>query len=225
MPRFEVEIEGENLDEAMAELNAAGIPTISAGAGGAVSQIGADRRSLLRRPGFWIVVVILVAFFAQRLISPAVDEESPTYSEFTAQIERQPNSFAMVTLDPDNTTAEVSERDGEEYEVGYPPSGEEELVELLRRQQVETVVEQTGGGSILSWLLYLLPFLLIIGFWAFLNVRMRRGYTAPDSSSGDPNHEQLKAVLDATSAEAAEERVRGCLPQGSWRVRDAQSWR
>ncbi len=33
-----------------------------------------------------ILIVIVLAFFAQRIISPSTEEDKPTYSEFIAQI-------------------------------------------------------------------------------------------------------------------------------------------
>ena len=44
-------------------------------------------RRLFRSAAFPILIVIVLAFFAQRLISPGEQEDPPTYNEFIAQIE------------------------------------------------------------------------------------------------------------------------------------------
>ena len=47
-------------------------------------------RRFFRSALFPILIVIVLAFFAQRLISPSQQEETPTYNEFIAQIENDP---------------------------------------------------------------------------------------------------------------------------------------
>jgi cell division protease FtsH len=119
--------------------------------------------------------VIVLAFFAQRLISPSSSEEPPTYSQFLTQIDRSPDSIKDVTLDTKTNTLDVTEADGNQYSTGYPPNTEESLVNSLRRQHIETNVKGTGGSSLLSILTYILPFILFFGFWVFLMNQMQGG--------------------------------------------------
>jgi hypothetical protein len=220
-----VEIGGEDLGAAMAALNDSGIPTIaSGGAASGPLEKGVGRRSFFRSGTFVILVVIVLAFFAQRLVSPADEDGGRTYDQFIDQIERAPETIERVTLEPDESTLEVTERNGDEYTTGYPPSTEQVLVNLLQRQQIETVVEDTNGSSVLSWLFYLLPFALFFGFFVILMRRMRSGDTAAGSLSGNWRPDRLKAVLDAESAEAAEAHVRQGLPSETYRVGRAKSW-
>jgi len=132
-------------------------------------------KRLFRSAAFPILIVIVLAFFAQRLISPSEPEEPPTYNEFIAQIENDPNSIEKVTLEPDKQSAKVLETNEEEYSTGYPPNTEESLVNTLRRNDIETAVEATGGGGILGALTYILPFVLFLGFWIFLMNQMQGG--------------------------------------------------
>ena len=132
-------------------------------------------RRLFRSAAFPILIVIVLAFFAQRLISPGEKEDPPTYNEFLAQIEDSPESIETVTLAPKTQTAKVVETNGEEYSTGYPPNTEESLVNTLQRNEIDTDVESTGGSSFLNILTYILPFLLFFGFWIFLMNQMQGG--------------------------------------------------
>ncbi len=132
-------------------------------------------RRLFRSAAFPILIVIVLAFFAQRLISPGEQEDPPTYNEFIAQIENDPESIKTVTLAPKTQTAKVVETNGEEYSTGYPPNTEESLVNTLQRNDIDTDVESTGGSGFLNILTYILPFLLFFGFWIFLMNQMQGG--------------------------------------------------
>ncbi len=127
-----------------------------------------------------ILIVIVLAFFAQRIISPSTEEEKPTYSEFIAQIngaEGAPpaSDIESVTMKTSDNVLEVVQTDGTEYETGFPPNTEEQLVNTLEQQKIETTVEGSGGSSILGLLTYILPFVLILAFWIFLMNQMQGG--------------------------------------------------
>ena len=78
-------------------------------------------RRFFRSAAFPILIVIVLAFFAQRLISPPSNEETPTYNEFLAQIEKSPNAIDTVTFQQKTETVKVTETNGDEYSTGYPP--------------------------------------------------------------------------------------------------------
>ena len=132
-------------------------------------------RRFFRSAAFPILIVIVLAFFAQRLISPSDPEEAPTYTQFTGQIENSPNSIDSVTFQQKNGTVSVTESDGNEYSVGYLPGDEESLLNSLKRQGVETKIDGVGGSSFLNILTYILPFVLFFGFWLFLMNQMQGG--------------------------------------------------
>jgi hypothetical protein len=214
--RFNVEIRGDDLGRALFALNGAGIPTISSGGRPGQPVGGRTLRSrFLRSTAFPILIVIVLAFLAQRVISPANEtENAPSYDQFLAQVEQQPPTIAKVTLDPDDTSVEVVQVNGAQYEIGYPPRGEEALVNSLRRNRIETVVEETGrsGGSLLSWIVYLLPFALFGGFFVFLMRRMKEDRGSPGTRSEGLVPNDLKAVVEAESGEEATQLVRQALP-------------
>ncbi len=124
-----------------------------------------------------ILIVIVLAFFAQRIISPTTEEKEPTYSEFIAQIndDQQAEDIKSVTIKTDDNTIEVINQDDSEFATGYPDNTEQELVATLERQDIETTVDGKGGSSILGLLTYILPFILILAFWIFLMNQMQGG--------------------------------------------------
>jgi cell division protease FtsH len=124
---------------------------------------------------FPLLIVVVLAFFAHQLISPGEQQEEPTYNEFLAQVENDPESIESVTIQTKDHTVDVTETNSEEYSTGYPDNTEESLVNSLQRNEVETKVEGTGGSSILSLLTYVLPFLLFFAFWIFLMNQMQGG--------------------------------------------------
>jgi cell division protease FtsH len=132
-------------------------------------------RRFFRSAAFPILIVIVLAFFAQRLISPGEQEDPPTYKEFLAQVEDDPASIESVDIQPKTQTLKVTESNGEEYSTGYLPNTEQTLIHTLQRKDISFQAEGTGGSSFLSILTYILPFLLFFGFWIFLMNQMQGG--------------------------------------------------
>jgi cell division protease FtsH len=132
-------------------------------------------RRFFRSAAFPILIVIVLAFFAQRLISPSTQEETPDYSQFINQVRHSPTSIKDVTVQQKTNTLHVTETDGTEYTTGYPADGAVDVTNILRRYNIDTTVEGTGGSSFLSILTYILPFVLFFGFWLFLMNQMQGG--------------------------------------------------
>jgi cell division protease FtsH len=124
-----------------------------------------------------ILIVVVLAFFATRLMSPPADEETPTYSEFITQIQTVEGAAQIesVEIKTNDNTIEVVQTDGTEYSTGYPDNTEPQLVNTLEQQEIETAVAGKSGGGILSALIYILPFILILAFWIFLMNQMQGG--------------------------------------------------
>ena len=124
-----------------------------------------------------ILIVIVLAFFAQRIISPPQQGEEPTYTELIAQLNNDEtvSDIESVEMKTSDNTLTVVNTDGTEYSTGYPPNTEQDLVNTLERQEVDTTVKGQGGGGILSLLTYVLPFILIFAFWIFIMNQMQGG--------------------------------------------------
>src|SRR5438477_12337275 len=97
-------------------------------------------RRFFRSAAFPILIVIVLAFFAQRLISPGTPEQTPTYDAFLSEVKHQPTSIESVTFQQKTSTIDVQQQDGKTYSMGYPTvgNGQVQLVNLLTRQHVET---------------------------------------------------------------------------------------
>ena len=128
---------------------------------------------------FPILIVIVLAFFAQRLITGGDKEKAPTYSEFITQLSA--GELKSVDLKTKNNTVVVVPRSGKEYETGFTTAGADRLEAQL--QSAEDQGKLSGGYNIqgsktsgwLSLLTYVLPFLIFIGFWIFLMNQMQGG--------------------------------------------------
>ncbi len=127
--------------------------------------------------------MVILAFVAQRVISPGPSTKSPSYNELvkpktgliaSGQIEK-------VTINTKDNTLDVTKKgpaegeSGESFSTGYPPNTEQTLLDELEQNNVETTVHGTGGSSLLSLLTYILPFVLFFGFWIFLMNQMQGG--------------------------------------------------
>src|SRR5438552_2920987 len=134
-------------------------------------------RRFFRSAAFPILIVIVLAFFAQRLISGPSDTTTPTYSQFVQQVKNNASTIESVTVDQKSSSLTVEQPDGKSYSTGYPNSGNglPNLLNQLTKKGVEYKVEGTGGSSFLSILTYILPFLLFFGFWIFLMNQMQGG--------------------------------------------------
>ncbi len=132
-------------------------------------------KRFFRSAAFPILIVLVLAFFAQKLITPNEPEAVPTYNEFLAQVEDHPEEIDSVTIKAQDNKIEVAEASGEEYTTGFPANTEESLVNSLQRNDVKTVVEGRSGGGLMGALIYILPFLLFFAFWIFLMNQMQGG--------------------------------------------------
>jgi cell division protease FtsH len=132
-------------------------------------------RRFFRSAAFPILIVIVLAFFAQRLISPGTQETSPTYSQFRDQVFNRPESIQSVTFQQKTNEVQVEETNSQSYTTGYLSNDEQTLINALQRNKVDFKVEGTGGSSFLSILTYILPFVLFFGFWVFLMNQMQGG--------------------------------------------------
>ncbi len=130
-------------------------------------------RRFFRSAAFPILIVVVLAFFAQRLISPGAHQETPNYSQFLTQLNT--GQLESVTINTKDNTLNVKEKNGDSYDTAYPDNTEQSLVNELQRNDVSTEVKGKGGSSLLSLLTYILPFLLFFAFWIFLMNQMQGG--------------------------------------------------
>ncbi len=128
---------------------------------------------------FPIIIVIVLAFFASRLISGTDRAEPKTFGQFLTQIESK-NQIKSVTLDTKDNSVEVVQADDKKYEVGFPDAYGDVLVNQLKASEEagnirSFDVKPARSNVILSLLTYVLPFLIFIGFWIFLMNQVQGG--------------------------------------------------
>src|SRR5881396_101642 len=98
-------------------------------------------RRFFRSAAFPILIVIVLAFFAQRLITPGQPEATPTFSEFFQQVKQRPDTIQSVTFQQKTDTIDVTESDNNTFSTGYPADFQSTLVSTLAKKGVETKVE------------------------------------------------------------------------------------
>ncbi|MGH2978090.1 MAG: ATP-dependent metallopeptidase FtsH/Yme1/Tma family protein, partial [Solirubrobacterales bacterium] len=128
----------------------------------------------LKNATFPILIVVVLAFFAQRFLGQDEGKPKPNFGQFLEQVEN--GQVKSVTINTRDNTIDVTQVDDKtKYETGYPDNYEEELVRDLRQNEVQLSVKGKGGSNWLSLLTYILPFLLLIAFWIFLMNSMQGG--------------------------------------------------
>jgi cell division protease FtsH len=136
-------------------------------------------RRFFKSAAFPILLVVILAFVAQKVISSPSDDKAPSYNELVASKAHDgliaTGKIEEITVDPKDNTLEVKRKNGESFSTGYPSNTEQSLLDLINRYQVTTTVHGTGGSSLLSLLTYILPFVLFFGFWIFLMNQMQGG--------------------------------------------------
>jgi cell division protease FtsH len=132
-------------------------------------------RRFFRSAAFPILIVVVLAFFAQRLISPGTGTETPDYNDFLSRVDN--GQIKSVTWNTKDNTLNVKQTDGTTYDEAYPDSdaSQAELLNTLQQRGVETEIKGKGGSSLLNLLTYILPFLLFFAFWIFLMNQMQGG--------------------------------------------------
>ena len=128
---------------------------------------------------FPILIVVILAFFAQQLISSPNKKKDPGFGTFTQQL----NSGAIKSVEMRNRSNELLvtlRNDKSQYEIGYATDyGDELTTQLLKAEQDNKIasfdIKGTRTNGWISMLTYVLPFLLFIGFWIFLMNQMQGG--------------------------------------------------
>jgi len=134
-------------------------------------------RRFFKSAAFPILLVVILAFVAQRVISSGGGTEAPPYNELvqptTGLIAK--GEIEEVNVNTKDNTLDVKKKGGESFSTGYPPNTEQTLLNELEKAEVTTKVHGSGSSSWLSLLTLILPFVLFFGFWIFLMNQMQGG--------------------------------------------------
>ncbi len=141
-------------------------------------------RRFFKSAAFPILLVVILAFVAQKVISSPDTSKAPSYNELVASKANDgliaTGKIEKITINTKDNSLDVTKKgpngeSGESFSTGYPPNTEQSLLNLIDENNVETTVHGTGGSSLLSLLTYILPFVLFFGFWIFLMNQMQGG--------------------------------------------------
>jgi cell division protease FtsH len=141
-------------------------------------------RRFFKSAAFPILLVVILAFVAQKVITSGPKDETPTYNQLIASKAQggliATGKIEKVTVNTKDNTLDVTEvgkegEDGDSFSTGYPPDGEESLINALKVADVETDVNGSGSSGLLNILTFILPFVLFFGFWIFLMNQMQGG--------------------------------------------------
>jgi cell division protease FtsH len=127
---------------------------------------------------FPILIVVILAFFAQQLISSPDKKKDPGFGTFMQQL----NTRAIQTVEMRNRANELIvtlRNDKGEYKIGFAQAYGDKLTETLAAAEKDKKIASFDikgtGAAWWSSLIYILPFLLFIGFWIFLMNQMQGG--------------------------------------------------
>ncbi len=124
---------------------------------------------------FPILIVVVLAFFAQKLIGNTSHGPNYTFGNLLTQLDNR--QVKNLSLDQKSNAADVTLTNGTKYSVGYPDSYAPSLINLAKADvpaQGFNVQSKSSNGW-LSLLTYILPFVIFIGFWIFLMNQVQGG--------------------------------------------------
>jgi cell division protease FtsH len=128
---------------------------------------------------FPILIVVLLAFFAQKLISDGNQKAPPTYGQFIQQLHTKGVIKTVDLRTKDNVVA-VTQTDGKKYETGFTDQGAADLNRQLQTAKDDGFIqnydiEPRKSSALLGLLTYVLPFVIFIAFWIFLMNQVQGG--------------------------------------------------
>ncbi len=125
---------------------------------------------------FPILIVVLVAFLATRLI-PGSSSNGPKHTYQTLVSTDIPSgNVEKVEIKQKGNVVEVKlKHPSETYETGYVDQAAPQLFAQLEKAKVPFNVETNKSSVLLGILTYIIPFVLFLGFWIFLMNQVQGG--------------------------------------------------
>src|SRR5215207_9288494 len=129
---------------------------------------------------FPILIVIVLAFFASKLIQQGNEAPKTSYSGFIKQLNN--DEIDTVVLRTKDNSAEVTLKGDErkKYTTGWVSENGDELVNTLKAAEADGKISSydikpARSSVLLSLLTYVFPILIFIGFWIFLMNQVQGG--------------------------------------------------
>jgi cell division protease FtsH len=130
---------------------------------------------------FPILIVVVLAFFAQKLIGSS--SHGPHYTFGTLLYQLDNHQVKNLSLDQKSNSATVTTTSNQKYTVGYPDSYAPTLIADAQKDLPASNgpagngldVQSKSSSGWLSLLTYILPFVIFLGFWIFLMNQVQGG--------------------------------------------------
>jgi cell division protease FtsH len=127
---------------------------------------------------FPILIVVVLAFFAQKLIGSSNHGPHYTFGNLLYQLDH--GQVKSLSLDQKDNSASVTlVANNAKYTVGYPDSYAPTLINAAQKDLPSGSngldVQSKSSSGWLSLLTYILPFVIFIGFWIFLMNQVQGG--------------------------------------------------
>ncbi|HEV3035640.1 MAG TPA: ATP-dependent zinc metalloprotease FtsH [Solirubrobacteraceae bacterium] len=126
---------------------------------------------------FPILIVVVLAFLAVKLVNPSSKGPSHSYQALVAK-ELPKHEVEAVQFKNKGKALEVkvnAKGHKETYEIGFIEQAAPELIKELKADSVPFNVESEKSSALLGLLTYILPFALFLGFWIFLMNQVQGG--------------------------------------------------
>jgi cell division protease FtsH len=119
---------------------------------------------------FWIAAGILIIVFWSFIQHPAAAKKDITFSQFMTEVEAR--KVEEVTIQDNQLRGTFT--DGQTFKTVLP-AGYDDLIKILRENNVGIIVKDTAKSPFLAILVNLFPILLIVVFWIFFMRQMQAG--------------------------------------------------
>ena len=129
---------------------------------------------------FPILIVLVLAFFASRLIANSNEAPKTSFNTFLTQLSDGQVRSATIRTKDNSVEVTLDRADKNRYTTGVPLQYQEVLVNNLRQSVAEGKlrdfdVKPARTNVLLSMLGWILPVILFIGFWLFLMNQVQGG--------------------------------------------------
>ncbi|MDP2471826.1 MAG: ATP-dependent zinc metalloprotease FtsH [Candidatus Palauibacterales bacterium] len=194
----------------------------------------------LRTASFWALVILIPLAIFQVMETSRQLQKELTYTEFREQLDGDNIKSATFTegrkIEGElRTPMQVDGQPIDQFHTLLPTEASQDLIDQLETAGVEVKAEETGANWV-SYLISVLPWILIIGLWFFFFRQMQAGgsrafsfgkskaklltgdtphVTFADVAGADEAKEDLKEIIEFLKDPAKFRRLGGRLPKGA----------
>jgi len=122
---------------------------------------------------FPILIVVVLAFFAQKLIGQSGPHSNLNFGQLLVQ--EQNRDVKSLNFDQKTNTVNYTLNTGSKGSTGYPDNELPTMVQAALNNGAQVQVQNKSSNGWLSLLTYLLPFVIFIAFWIFLMNQVQGG--------------------------------------------------